>query len=155
MIIGKPWFCDYCSEAILQPNQGWVEWVDFDRKVPGRSLRLVHIDGVGADRSTCRDRTLILNGDTRTGYPAGRDLSDLLGPDGLLYLLQLLIDERLPKKEICELIKRLHVPGYEMARRHIRDAVEAGVADSRPVVGFPTYAMICDVLQWASSTKAF
>jgi hypothetical protein len=46
----------------------------------------------------------------------GLSLERLVGPDGLMVLLSLLAAGDLPKAQIIELTKRLHIPGYELSR---------------------------------------
>ena len=45
----------------------------------------------------------------------GLSLERLVGPDGLMVLLSLLAAGDLPKAQIIELTKRLHIPGYELS----------------------------------------
>ncbi len=56
-------------------------------------------------------------------------LTDFLGPDGLMLLLELIEEKALPTAEVLEMIKRLHVPGYELARQHGEHAHRAGVLE--------------------------
>lgn len=53
-------------------------------------------------------------------------LNSFAGPDGLMMLLRLLEEGRLPKGEVIEMIKRLHIPGYERARHYFAEAIAAG-----------------------------
>ena len=67
------------------------------------------------------------------GIIADLPLKEFLGPDGLMQLLLLLYEDELPKEEVLEMIKRLHIPGYEIARHNFAHAINAGVFEpNRP-----------------------
>jgi hypothetical protein len=44
-------------------------------------------------------------------------------------LLSFISESRLPTQQVLEMIKRLHIPGYEHARKHFRAAINAGVIE--------------------------
>ena len=46
-------------------------------------------------------------------------LTEFLGPDGLMHLLDFIAKGRVETSEVLEMIKRLNVPGYEQSRIHI------------------------------------
>jgi hypothetical protein len=50
-------------------------------------------------------------------------LPEFQGPDGLMRLLEMIARERFPTSELLEIIKRIHIPGYEHARRHFDRAL--------------------------------
>jgi hypothetical protein len=127
------WICDTCGEKIENPKDGWVEWIvvgaGFRGGIKtGRDLRLVHhipASPLGKPYG-CQ-----FNGPEERAKDGGI-ISDLsleyfLGPDGLMRLLALISEDELPKEEVLEMIKRLHIPGYEIARHHFDRAIEAGV----------------------------
>jgi len=51
-------------------------------------------------------------------------LGALLGPDGLMYLLALIDAGSVATDEVLDMIKRLHIPGYEQARRYFDRAID-------------------------------
>lgn len=53
-------------------------------------------------------------------------LSYLHGPDGLSTLLRLFFLNALPREEIAEMILRIRMPGYDMARKYFAQAVRDG-----------------------------
>lgn len=56
-------------------------------------------------------------------------LIDFLAPDGLMMMLRLIEEHSIPEADLLEMIRRLHVPGYEEARRHLSAAIDAGEID--------------------------
>lgn len=119
--------CDACGEIIENPAQGWLEWqvssVSGERKLEG--FRIIHY----APFSPRRARK-----GGRCNYPSDGTVQDThleqcLGVDGLARLLAML--ERFPQSslEIVEIIRRLHVPFYEEARRHWEAAESDGLFD--------------------------
>ncbi len=121
MEVTTKWTCDRCHRSIEKVEDGWVEWLSIGDypNIRSERLRLVHhksasplkesASGCQYDPSTKLART-------------GHDVEDLpltsfLGPAGLLVMLELLEEGNLPQAEVVEMIKRLHVAGYEQARR--------------------------------------
>jgi hypothetical protein len=122
------WTCDECGEVIEKARHGWVEWFREmgSGKKTGEGLRLVHHLPASPRKKTnntgCqydehapeyRQRNLAL---------CDLPLASMVGPNGLMRLLALLAQDCLPKAEVLELIKRLHVPGYESARLYMDEA---------------------------------
>lgn len=67
-----------------------------------------------------------------------------LGADGLMMLLGFIANNELPTPEVLEMIKRLHIPGYEHARLHFERAIAEGVFEPTTVEGFyPTRDIQC------------
>lgn len=132
-----PWTCDTCGQPIHNVDDGWVEWIEF--KSPegrkGRDLRLVHSRPASPTGGRCqfnqqaerqRDGGIILD----------RQLSSFLGPDGLMDLLSLIAESRLPTEDVLEMIKRLNIPGYEQARMHFDGAISEGVFEPNTMRGY-------------------
>ncbi len=117
--------CDKCLGEILRPEQGQLEWlvrVEGGKEI-GRGLRLVHVN-------TCSPQIVddwgcqycLEDEYKRDGSGIyGSAISDFLGPEGLLRLLELLTRGVLPVDDVVEMIKRLHVDGYELARFKSRE----------------------------------
>ena len=104
------WQCASCARLITTVTDGWVEWLasedDNGATILG-GLRLVH-------RESCRydARTVFRN---RRSVVEGLSLERFVGPDGLILLLSLLAAGELPTAEVIELVKRVQIPGYELA----------------------------------------
>src|SRR6185369_11831815 len=123
------WICDACGERIQRADEGWVEWISYAATDGGRrcrDLRLVHDCALDdASRSLgCHLKEVDLNGAQE--IVGGLPLCDFFGPDGLMYLLSFLSEGEFPVHEVVEMIKRLHIPGYEIARGHLRTASSHG-----------------------------
>lgn len=113
------WTCDKCKKEISDASAGWVQWLS-PPDAQARNLSLVH------RRTECqfdqaseyrRDEAIV--GDT--------ELSRFLGTTGLMDMLSEIRFGRWELASGLEMVKRLHVPGYERAHRHIARAISAGV----------------------------
>lgn len=106
------WYCDICGEPIQEAGDGLVFWLHENQRITG--YRLVHA-------VTCDLPHLT----------AFENLSNLLGVDGLVNLTGYLTvgpllraqgrDEESEVQnvpEFIELVRRLHVPHYEEARKY-------------------------------------
>src|SRR5687767_5232931 len=132
------WICDSCGAPINAIDHGWVEWLvreEGDEWV-GKGLRLVHHVAARNDYSCQYDgKAVFANGRYIISDFA---LKEGLGPDGLMRLLSMIEGEgrRLPTGEIIEMIQRLHLPGYEAARPHMKEAIEQGAVEPNLPKGF-------------------
>jgi hypothetical protein len=134
------WICDVCGQPIRSAEHGWVEWVELP--VPDgeplriRGIRLVHCHSqspLGPGRCQYDGRTESV----RDGGAIADDaLTEFLGPDGLMQLLELLVEHGDVDAGLLELIKRLHIPGYEHARRHFRWALTEGLIELSVAFGY-------------------
>jgi len=146
------WTCDTCGETIKTVDDGWVEWIDFERDGDGpygKGLRLVH----HVEASPRKNRRQGGCQYDERSLPEGEGLSDLplrnfLGPDGLMDLLGMIHDREVPTSEALEMIKRLHIPGYEQARPHLKRAMDAGVYEPNSDPAFPSQSSIQAVLEY-------
>ena len=143
-----PWTCDVCEGAIATAEDGWVEWIAYRGRVrPGRDLRLVHARPASPNRRGCQF-------DERQEYDADgglvHDLSlpDFLGANGLMRLLALIAEESVDRPLVLEMIKRLHIPGYEDAWRHFDEAISDGVYEPNTEPGYPHQYQIQAVLDF-------
>ena len=113
-----PWYCDTCGEIIDGAENGMLQWLthsDGDRHV-GRDLRIVHhfsASPLGGANGCYPDERHELKADRST--LSDHPLEKVLGPDGLVILLSLIEDGKLPAREVNRVIMRLFVPGYERA----------------------------------------
>jgi len=120
------WICDSCGNPIEQAQDGWIEWIivydsDKRRVAAARDLRLVH------HSRECRfDWMVERRRDNGIVHDDG--LESFLGTDGLVRLLRMMARPNgLDPSDIAVLVSRLHVPGYEQARTHIRTASSEGL----------------------------
>lgn len=124
------WTCDVCGEQITSPSVGWIEWLEYEEgnKQIGKGLRLVHHCSAFSPTDTACQYVHNETALSRSGFIL-HDLSmeRVVGVDGLSYLLSMLEEGVIPQQEIVEVIRRIHVPGYEKARLHFDDAVAEGI----------------------------
>jgi hypothetical protein len=50
--------------------------------------------------------------------------------------LEMIAQQRFPTSELLEIIKRIHIPGYEHARRHFDRALAEGVIEQDVEPGY-------------------
>ena len=113
------WICDSCHKMIKESVDGTVEWSDIpELRYQGakcKNIRLVHrkCSSEKNDENLC-----------------DRPLSDFLGFNGLMQLLEFISDDKfIEKEEVLEFIKRLHIKGYEQARFYFNDAIADGIIE--------------------------
>ena len=123
-IVG-PWTCDSCRKPISSLEDGWLEWLT-DPSGRCHGLRLVHHMQIGlplgyrCSYDGLRERA-------RSGSELeDMDLIEFLGQDGLMELISMRDEPRFADTGITEMIKRLHIPGYEEARHHFAEAIAEG-----------------------------
>lgn len=149
--------CDKCGMPITKIEDGWVEWITVaSEPKPGnaRGFRLVHKHTAipGTHTESCQyDQGVEFEKDG--GTLADLPLSDFLGHDGLMELLLKLWDRELPMGEVLELIKRLHIPGYEQARLHFKAAINDGVFEPNTPPGFYSQRDINATLAFVKNRK--
>lgn len=137
------WRCDNCGKKIETASDGWVEWitvVDQEGTSTGRDLRLVH-------KGKCQFNEHVENGKDG-GIVGDLELAEFLGPDGLVALLELMDRGEIPQEDGIAMIQRLHVPGYEQARPHFKEAISEGVIEPNMAPGFYMQSDIEAVIQW-------
>lgn len=108
----KQWYCDSCGELISKQEDGWLEWyTDLEDYTNRRGYRIVH------HNKQCMY-------DSRNMFTQKKSVSDMhlssyLGPDGLVNLLSDIdLGYVRDNSELVEIIRRLHVPYYEEARKY-------------------------------------
>ena len=145
-IISMGWTCAGCGELIGGIEAGWVGWLaneDQQGKTRVRGLRLVHVRCRYDGRSEFRkDKSLV----------EGLPLERFVGPDGLMLLLSFIAQGEMPQADLLELVKRVHIPGYEQTRELFRDAIHGGAVAPLIGDGFYTQSEIHEVLNWAFGT---
>lgn len=122
------WFCDKCNQPINKPEAGYVEWL---RKIDNDELSGFHI----VHQETCLYDEEYIFREEKCTVP-GHHLLEFLGEDGLIRLLRFLsVDNLKNKEEVLELIKRLHIRGYESARFYFSKAYSEDIIDGPNEVG--------------------
>jgi hypothetical protein len=132
------WICDSCGEPITKAKDGWVEWLTREEEgvQVGRGLRLVHHCSAHSPLDTRCQYNERAEYETDGSILSDLPLESYLGTNGLIDLLSLIAEKQIPVEEILELIKRLHIPGYEQARFHFDSAIEAGAFDPNTMPGY-------------------
>lgn len=137
------WRCDSCGELITSIEAGWVEWLagaGEHGKNGVKGLRLVHILCRYDDRREFRrDHSLV----------EGLPLERFVGPDGLMLQLSLIAEGEMPKAALLELVKRVHIPGYEQTRELFSEAIHSGAVAPLIGEGFYLQSEIREVFTWA------
>jgi hypothetical protein len=153
---GKGWICDECCQIIEKAADGWVEWLETpvpgtEHEYKGSGLRLVHHVPVSPRRKD-REMGCQYNGNAefRKNGAQVSDLSltDFVGADGLMNLLEMIQAEKVPKKHALEMIKRLHIPGYEHTRQYFDEAIGEGVYEPNRTEGYPFQYQIESIKTW-------
>ncbi|HEY2028818.1 MAG TPA: hypothetical protein VGH20_06380 [Myxococcales bacterium] len=75
-------------------------------------------------------------------------LDEFVGPGGLVDLTAMLSDGFTPAEEVLEMIKRLHVPGYEHARKFFKAAISDGAFEPNTKPGYHSPQEIAATLKW-------
>jgi len=132
------WTCDSCGEPIEEVGHGWVEWLTYinENNYFQRGFRLVHHCTAHEPLDTRCQYREPLEWQRNSPIVSDLPLERFLGPDGLILLLSFIAQGTLPFEEVLEMIKRLHVPGYEEARFHFEDAISEGIIEPRTGRGY-------------------
>lgn len=143
------WVCDTCGDIIKKAGDGWMEWIEILENPKGRNLRLVHNKPSSPRKS---EHGCQFDGHYEWSKDKGQihdcSLEASLGPDGLMLLLSLIAENRLPIQEVLEMIKRLHIPGYEHARFHFDRAISEEVFEPNTLKGYYLQSDINAVLEF-------
>jgi hypothetical protein len=148
------WICDTCGKKIKTSADGWVEWISYNDakgKTCGRDLRLVHCFEASPRRGEYRcqfdqDKEFLKD----DGIVGDNSLDIFLGPDGLIRFLAMIKEEEAPINEVLEMIKRLHVPGYEHARLYFDKAIAKGIFEPDMPKNYYSQSNIQATLKFAS-----
>ncbi len=137
------WRCASCGELITSIEAGRVEWLTTDDKrgiTRATGLRLVHSLCRYDDRREFRKTRSLVE---------GLSLERFVGPDGLMLLLSLIAEGEMPRADLIELVKRLHIPGYEQTRELFSEAIHGGAVAPLIGEGFYLQSEIRELLTWA------
>lgn len=143
----RGWICDTCGGIIEIAEDGWVEWHNpvqngkVERR--GQDLRLVHHTKSHDQESKCQ-----FDNHDRQFMVKDVPLDWFLGSDGLMSLLALIAEDRVTSEEVLEMIKRLHIPGYEHTRLHFDEAISEGVFEPNTLPGYYHVSNIRAVDEW-------
>lgn len=146
----KFWICDNCGGKIESIEDGWVEWLvkqdDAISYNKSYGMRIVH-------RVKCiYDETLIYK--KENAIVSDIDLESFLGADGLMDLLSFLSDGYFKEsEEVLEIIKRIHIPGYEEARFYFEEAIGYGVFEPNTKPGYYSQRDIMSVLEYIKTKE--
>jgi hypothetical protein len=148
----RRWTCDRCFEPIERVEEGWVEWLEIGngQNYRAEKLHLVHANYVSplkeSDWGCQYDQRAVF---AATGHTvANLTLDYFVGADGLMQLLRFLEEGRLPQTEVLEMIKRLHIPGYERARHYFKEAIAAGAFEPNTQLGYHYQYQIEETLRY-------
>lgn len=144
------WICDACGQTIPHAREGWVEWIALpnkdDRRLRCTGLRIVHAYSRRARGCQYRNDVVYK---TNGGCIGDVSLTECQGPDGLMMLLEKIDQGELPTSEVLEVVKRIHIPGYEYSRRQVGPALAEGVIEKDVTYGYcrqdQIQAILCQV----------
>lgn len=153
-----PWTCDACGHPITSIKDGWIEWLTNGNPETSnwhigscRDLRLVHHRAASphADRhNACYHNEAHWFALDRSTV-SDLHLSRFVGADGLMILLGFLSDKKFVEpEEVLEMIKRIHIPGYEQARRSFNSAIADGAFEPNTAPGYYMQRDIEATLAW-------
>ncbi|WP_218155427.1 hypothetical protein [Modicisalibacter xianhensis] len=148
------WTCDVCGGPIKSAKDGWVEWLfQHGEAEKEYGLRLVHHRPASPRADGCQY-------DGRLEYARSKssvkdlDLEFFSSADGLMHLLEMVSQDRFEdREEILQMIKRLHVPGYEKAHRHLEAAVAEEVFEPNSPPNYPFQHQIQLTNEWLDSQR--
>ena len=140
-MINIAWYCDSCGREIKNASDGWVEWkTNSDHR--GYGMRLVH------HRNNCQYNGAEVYRQEKATL-SDLDLGFFSSQNGLMDLLQMISDDQfLDKEEVLEMIKRIHINGYEKVRNYLDLAISEGVFDPNTKPGYPLEYQIKMVSDW-------
>lgn len=119
----QQWVCDECGELIEKPEDGWLEWLSsVSHNIPAMGFRIVH-HKLASPRGSCYYNDS--NKDVNPVFISDGHLDFYLGLNGLATLLTFFLDDKFKAGnpgEVAEIIRRLHLPHYEEARRYFHAA---------------------------------
>jgi hypothetical protein len=119
------WVCDKCGQLINSPKEGYVEWYE-DETGSDTGFKILH----SARFSPFYPSGLCSFHFKTKKFMFDYNLSDLIDADGLAFFLGYFQALKFKdKKELFEIIRRLHIPYYEEARLYWKKAIKDGFFD--------------------------
>ncbi|MFG0753797.1 hypothetical protein ACF8O8_13350 [Pseudomonas sp. TYF_14] len=152
---GMQWICDTCGGRINSVKDGWVEWQSCQNEEGHwvkHSPRLVHHLPASPLKGGCQyDGDFIFeNGRNIVG---DMPLDNYVGTDGLINLLEFLSDQSFELEQTLELIKRIQIPNYDLARSYFDEAIGEGVFEPNAKPGYYGQDQINRVKEWIDAGK--
>ncbi|WP_316411390.1 hypothetical protein [Mesoterricola sediminis] len=145
-----PITCDVCGELIHQPEHGMLAWFSQLGTLKVHDIRIVH----HAIHSPQGQGRCCFHTVERAGFvPGDLHLSGVVGPDGIMDLLEMMNTRHADPERVSELLKRLFVPGYEQARHHISAAIQEGELEPNRAHGYYSSEQIKAVLKFAAANQ--
>lgn len=145
MPVDKKWSCDVCGQPVLRIKDGWVEWINYrdgSGQERAKDFRIVHNKSVSPLEEGCQFGEKA----AEQGKVSSLPLQYFLGTDGLMFMFSLISEGKIPREQLLEMAKRLHIRGYEEARGHFEKALDAGVIHQHWSPGFYSQEQISKVL---------
>lgn len=147
--MSERWRCDSCGQDIDSVGDGWVEWLRNIGSQKLFGLRIVH-----------HDKRCMYNGryeqSENNAVPLDMHLSSFYSQDGLISLLEMIGDGQFENNdEVLEVIKRLFIPDYEVARLYFRDAISAGYFEPNTKAGFHHTSDIQRTMDYINETGIY
>lgn len=128
--MSERWRCDSCGQDIESVEDGWVEWLTDMRSNEGYGMRLVHYD----ERCMYNEA---YERSTNNSSPLDMHLSHFYSEDGFIRLLEMISDGQFKNNDtVLEMIKRLFVKDYEIARLYFSAAISEGYFEPNTKPGF-------------------
>jgi len=142
--------CDGCGQPIETIDDGWVEWKTImNGEHSSQGMRLVHHRKVNRSCAYNEKQLYDIEGAILGDLP----LSSFLGDDGLMMLLSFIHDKRFNTDEVLEMIKRLHISGYEQSRLFFDDAIAYGAFEPNTPPNFYSQRDIQSTLDYIKECK--
>jgi hypothetical protein len=141
---------------IISAGDGYLQWVEVHEEsgVCGiRDLTLVH-HLPASPRRQKHEHGCQFNSELEYAKDGGLvcddSLANFCGHDGLTALLAMLNEEKWSREALMEMIKRIHTPNYEYARRHVARASAEGIIESNLPRGFFWQSELRAIMEWQS-----
>lgn len=140
----KFWICDNCGKKIDNIENGWIEWLEAKDKngnYKSWGIRIVHrVDCIYNQDLVYKQHKAIVS---------DVDLKSFSGSDGLMDLLVQISDNNFnDNEEVLEIIKRIHIPGYEEARLYFDEAIGDGIFEPNTKPSYYSQSDIKAVLDY-------
>ncbi|WPJ21704.1 hypothetical protein [Bacillus phage vB_BpuM-ZY1] len=147
------WTCDSCGQIIRNAQDGWVEWLVRMSPEGGslyaHSLRLVHHRPSSPSPVGCQYNGQQVSAQN-SNIIADQGLEFFTSYDGHMELLEMVSRQEFQNpEEVLEMIKRLHIPNYEIARPYVQQAVQQGVIELNAKPGYEYQDQLTAVRRWA------
>lgn len=137
------WFCDKCGGIIETAEAGMLQWVSVNKSddtYSSHDMRIVHHPQCQFNEDHERQ--------TDGGTVRDHHLNYFLGADGLMILLGFIAQGEHPTDDVLEIIKRLHIPGYEVARQHFDEAIADGELEPSMTPGYYYQSQIAAAMKY-------